>query len=272
MTATVIEPRSSFSIDWSELWSYRDLWRLLALRQLRGRYRSTALRYGWVILRPLALCAIYLVVFGVLFGIDAGAVPYPIFAYFGVVIYLFVSGVLTDTANSLSAHADLIRKAYFPRLLAPLSSVALNSIDLALGLALTGAIAGLRGSLEIQPKAAFFAPLLAGLGLLALGMGLLLAAVSVRRRDALMGLPVVLRVLIYTMPCLYPAALVPQKAAAWYYLNPLAVYMQALRWSLFEEPRPPGWALAWAIGLTIGLLFLGLRRFDKAQRTMADVL
>ncbi len=254
-----------------QAWAYRHLLKHFVLRELRARYRSTFFGFWWVLLQPLLLAAVYWLVFGVLLGVRADRIPIPLFIFSGVGIYLFFSGAVRQTAGSLAAHVGTFSKVYYPRLIAPLTSVSTGSFDL---LAVLGICLLLMAAYGIAPGWGALAalPLLLAVVLLALGAGLLLAALSVERRDVQIALPVALRALLYASPVTYPASLIPERWQAVYYANPLAGLLQGFRWALMGDTPPPAGALAWSAAAIALLLWLGLRAFSRVESRLVDTL
>jgi lipopolysaccharide transport system permease protein len=268
----IVEPgRGLARLGLPELWRYRLLLGQLTLRALRGRYRPTWLGRSWILLRPGLLCAVYVLVFGVLLGVETDPVPFPLFVFSGIGLFWFFSSALSETANSLVSSAGSMSKTYYPRLIAPLTAMAANSVDL---LATLGVVAAMMLLYGVVPGwNALLAPLLVlAIVTLTLGAGLTLAALAVRVRDVSVGLPVAMRVILYASPCTYPASLIPEPYRALYFLNPFAAFLQAFRWAAFGDAAPPLWSVALGVGLMGGLLLFGLYRFHRVERTLVDVL
>lgn len=271
-TITVIRPRNNLArLGLPQLWEYRYLLKFFVLRALRGRYRATLLGYGWIVLRPVLMCTVYVLVFGYLFGIKSGAVPFPLFALLGILVFLFFAGGVNEIASSLFGNAGTMAKVYYPRLVVPLTSLVTNTIDFVVGL---GLVVFLMLVYRVPPSwNVVFAPLfLGGIVFITFSIGLILAAKSVDRRDIMIALPVVMRIVIYTIPAVYPVTLIPDRYQPIYYLNPMAAYLQGLRWALWNDHSPPLWSLLLAATLTVGALLYGLRLFNRAETTMVDRL
>lgn len=268
----VIKPSSKIGrLGLPQVWENRHLLKFFVLRSVRGRYRPTALGYGWIIFRPLLLCLVYVGVFGHMIGIKTDPIPFPLFVFLGISLYLFVSGTISDTTSSLINNAGILSKVYYPRLIVPLTSLFVNVLDLLASLVV---VAGLMLIYGVYPGwNIFYFPLfLAALGLASFVLGLILAARSVENRDIMMALPVIMRVMIYAMPCVYPVSKVPEKFVTLYYMNPMASLTQGVRWSLGGEVFPPLWSLALATILIILGGYYALHAFTRAERTMVDSL
>lgn len=268
----VIKPSNKVGrLGLPQVWENKYLLKYFVLRSIRGRYRPTAMGYGWIIFRPLLLCLVYVGVFGYMVGVKTDPIPFPLFVFLGISLYLFFSGTVSDTASSLTNNAGIMSKVYYPRLIVPLTALFVNVMDL---LASFVVIVGLMLIYGVYPgwNVVYFPFLLGGLALLSFVMGLVLAAHSIERRDIMMALPVIMRVMVYAMPCVYPISMVPEKLLLFYYMNPMASLIQGIRWSLWGEVPPPLWSLGSAAVLIIIGLYYGLVAFTRAERTMVDSL
>lgn len=269
---TIIEPGQRLArLGIAELWEHRHLLKYFVLRAIRTRYRPTRLGYAWLLLRPMLLCAAYVVVVGLLFKVRTAPIPFSLFVFFGVSLFLFFAGGVSDTTNSLASNSRIISKVYYPRLIVPLTSVFANFVDLVAALFIAVL---LMAYFRIVPYwtvvlAPFF---LLGFVAATLSLGLIGAARTVRYRDLALMLPSFMRVAIYTMPCVYPATLIPERYQALYYLNPLAVFLQGLRWSIFGDVAPPNWSIAVAFASVFVALLFGLHYFNRVERAMVDSL
>lgn len=268
----VIEPRSALrQLGLPDVWEYRHLLWFFVLRAIRGRYRPTMLGYGWIVARPLLLCFAYVLVFGFLFKVNTDPIPFTLFVFLGIVIFLFFSGGVSDTTASLINNAGIMSKVYYPRLIVPLTSIIVNMLDLAAALLIVVIMMifyGVTPSWQI-----IVAPLfLLGIVLTTLAVGVILAARTVKIRDVMQVLPIFMRVFIYSMPCVYPITLVPEKYLGWYFLNPMSAYLQGFRWAIWGEMPPPLWSLVSATIVVLVALVWGLHYFNRVERTMVDTL
>lgn len=254
-----------------QVWENKHLLKYFVLRSIRGRYRPTSMGYGWIILRPTLLCLVYVIVFGYMLGVKANPIPFPLFVFLGISLYLFFSGTVTDTAASLVNNAGIMSKVYYPRLIAPLTSLFVNMMDLLASFVVIVVLMLIYG---VYPKwdIIYFPLFLGGLALISFAMGLVLASHSVNRSDIMMALPIIMRVMVYAMPCVYPISMVPAKLLTVYYMNPMSALIQGIRWSLWGESPPPLWSVGLATVLIIAGLYYGLVAFTRAERTMVDSL
>lgn len=268
----VIRPSNKIDrLGLPQVWENKHLLKFFVLRSIRGRYRPTALGYGWIIFRPMLLCLVYVAVFGYMIGIKTDPIPFPLFVFLGISLYLFFSGTVSDTASSLTNNAGIMSKVYYPRLIVPLTSLFVNVMDLLASFAVIAVMMIIYG---VYPGWSFiyFPLFLAGLAMASFVLGLILAARSIEHRDIMMALPVIMRVMIYAMPCVYPVSMVPEKLKTLYYLNPMASMIQGVRWSLWGEVPPPVWSVLFAASLLLLSAYYALRAFTKAERTMVDSL
>lgn len=258
------------ALDWRELWRYRELVAFLALRDVRVRYKQAAFGMLWALVQPLAALAVFVVVFDRLAGVPSDGVPYPLFALVGMTFWTLFSGGVNAATTSLVANSALVTKVYFPRVAAPLASVLPRLVDfgvtlvlLALLLLVTGVLPG--PQVVLLPLVALWA-----VGL-AFGVGLTLATVQVRFRDAHHALTLLVQLWLYASPVAYPSSLVPAQWRWAYALNPVAGLLDTARWAVLDS-RPPGWPVLVSLAVTVALVALGVRVFAAAERRFADVI
>lgn len=268
----VVEPRTSLRrLGLPDVWEFRHLLWFFVLRTIRGRYRPTVLGRGWILLRPLLLSLVYVLVFGAVLRIRTDPVPFPLYVFAGITIFQFFSGGVMETAASLVSNYSIMSRVYYPRLVVPLTSIVVNAVDLAATctiLALMMIVYRVAPDWRIVLVPAF----LLAIGLATLATGVILAAFSVNVRDILVALPVVMRILIYTMPAVYPVTLIPERFRPFYFLNPMATYLQGFRWALLKDAAPPPWALGLSTVIVVVALVYGLYAFSRVERTMVDIL
>lgn len=268
----VIEPgRGARALGVPDAWEHRTLFQFLVARDLKGRYRGTALGWLWILVRPLLEMLTYLLVFGYIIGLRTAAIPYPLHIYSGLVAWLFFSGCVIAAAGSLAANRGLMSKVFFPRLIVPLVSMGTGIVDLMVAGSLVVVLAAVyrvNPGWSILALPAFLLLLVA----FTLGVGLLLGAASVDRPDLLLAAPVVLRVWMYLSPIAYPVSLVPERYRELYLLNPFTIIVEGLRASIAGVPFPPAGALAYVSALTVVLFLLGLWRFRLTEQRMIDYL
>ena len=272
---TVIEPRSVVRLD--ELWAHRELLYFFVWRDVKVRYKQTALGAAWAVLQPLLTMLIFTIFFGRMAGIGSEGVPYPIFSYAGLLPWTFFSQGLGQASNSLVGSASLLKKVYFPRLIVPVSAVLGGLVDFAVAFVV---LVGMMFWYGVEPGlGVLLLPLLLLLSAAAaLGAGLFLAALNVEFRDVRYVMPFFIQLLLFVTPVIYPASEVTAKLEemglpGWLYgLNPMAGVVQGFRWSLLGSGMNPGPLLAAGTAVTAVLLVGGLLYFRRMERTFADIV
>jgi lipopolysaccharide transport system permease protein len=254
-----------------ELWAYRDLALILALRDLQLRYRQTLLGVAWAVIQPLAAMLIFAVIFGRVAHLPSDGVPYTSFALTGLTIWTFISTGVTAAANSLVENRDLITKVWFPRMLAPAAAVLAATVDLLIAFVLLVPVFAIDG-VAPQPLRVLTLPLwILGAILLATGVGLWLSAANVLYRDVRYALTFLLQLWLYISPVAYSSSLVHGGWRYVYNVNPAAGLIDGVRWALLDGPSP-GPQLAVSIGSLLLLLVFGAVWFRTAERTFADAI
>jgi len=253
-----------------ELWTYRDLGLILALRDIQLVYRQTLLGVAWVVLQPLIAMLIFALVFGRLAHLPSDGVPYTSFALAGLTVWTFVSSAVSAAANSLVQDRDLVTKVYFPRLLAPLAAVLAATVDLFITLVLLVPVLAIDG--VVPPLQVLTLPLwIVGAILLATAVGLWLAAANVLYRDVRYVLPFLLQAWLFISPVAFSSSLVSDGWKWVYNLNPAAGLIDGMRWALLDGPSP-GTQLAVSVGSLFLLLVSGVVWFRAAERVFADTI
>lgn len=252
------------------LWSYRELLYFLTWRDIRVRYRQTLLGAMWAITQPLFTMIIFTLFFSKLAKIPSDGVPYPLFAYAGLLPWIFFSNAVNHSSNSLVGNAHLITKIYFPRLIIPTASVAAGLVDFLIAFALLAVLMVYYGvtpawSLLLLPF------LVITTAALALAVGMWMSALNVKYRDIRFVLPFALQLLMFITPIIYPSTLVPSPWRQLLSINPLAGLIEAYRASLYG--RPFNWqTLIQAAAVTFLLLAVSSLYFHKTERTFADLV
>lgn len=255
-----------------ELWAYRDLLVILAMRDVKVRYKQAVLGVGWAILQPVAMAAILFVFFGLLMGLNAQVAPTPylVFVLAGVLPWTLFEAAVTASSGSVVANGNIIRKVYFPRLIVPLAATGAPLIDYAIGLVvlmLAMALLGVpfTGSLLMVPL--LIASLLVGV----LGVGILMSAVTVAYRDFRHLLPFMLKLLFFLTPVIYPVTMVPERFRWLLSLNPVGGTIAALRSAILGTPiLYTDWFISTSIGLAA--LIAGLLYFQRVEKRFADIV
>lgn len=275
---TVIEPsRGWVAVRLDELWAHRELLYFFVWRDVKVRYKQTALGAAWAVLQPLLTMLIFTIFFGRMAGIGSEGVPYPIFSYAGLLPWTFFSQGLGQASNSLVGSASLLKKVYFPRLIVPVAAVLGGLVDFAVAFVV---LIGMMFWYGVQPGiGVLLLPLLLLLAAAsALGAGLFLSALNVEFRDVRYVMPFFIQILLFVTPVIYPASKVTAKLEemglpGWLYgLNPMAGVIQGFRWALLGSGMNPGPLLAAGTAVTVLLLVGGLFYFRRMERTFADVV
>ena len=257
-------------IDLAELWEFRELLGILVWRQVRVRYKQTALGVAWALIQPIMTMVVFSVLFGRLANVPSDGVPYPIFAFCALLPWQLFAYSLTEASNSVVASQQLLTKVYFPRVLLPLGSVAVGLVDFALAFAvLIGLMVwyGMVPGLEVLTV-----PLWTLLAVAtAVAVSLWLSAVNVRYRDVRYTLPFLTQLWLFATPVAYPTSIVPEPWRALYALNPMVGVVEGFRWALVGGPWPGVMVPFSAVAVTV-LLVAGLFYFRRTERTFADVV
>jgi lipopolysaccharide transport system permease protein len=269
---TVVRPtRGWASLDPAELWRYRELLFFLAWRDVKVRYKQTALGAAWAVVQPLATMAVFSLFFGRLARMPSDGVPYPLFALAALVPWTLFSNGLSQAANSMVASQTLVTKVYFPRLAIPVAAVLSGAVDAAFSVpALLGLM--LYYDVALTARALWLpVPLLLALAT-ALGAGLWLAALNVRYRDVRYVVPFLLQLWLFANPIAYPSSLLSEPWRTVYGLNPMAGVIEGCRWALLGTGPSPWPMLATSAVAALVLLAGGILTFRRLERTFADVI
>lgn len=257
-------------LNLAELWQYRELMWFLAWRNVKVRYKQTAIGALWAILQPLLTMIVFSVFFGRLAGLPSDGVPYPVFAYCALLPWQLFANSLNEAANSVVADERLVTKVYFPRLVIPISAVSASVIDFLVATSLLG---GMMAWYDIALTArAAAVPLFVVMALgAALGVGLWLSALNVQFRDVRYTLPFITQFWLFVSPVVYSSSLVPGAWRWLYGINPLAGVIEGFRWALLGTP-----VSASLVGVSCvviaGMVLTGLYYFRRMERSFADIL
>jgi lipopolysaccharide transport system permease protein len=267
-----IEPSSGWvSLRLKELWEYRELLYFLTWRDLKVRYKQTALGAAWAIIQPLLTMVVFSIFFGRLAKIPSDGVPYPIFSYAALIPWSFFANGLSQSSNSLVGSANLIRNVYFPRLVVPLSAVISGLPDFAISFSVMIVMMFYYG---IYPTLAmlWLIPLLLLAFVAALGMGLWLSALNVEYRDVRYVIPFVTQFWLFATPIAYPASLLSENWRTVYGLNPMAGVVEGFRWALLGTSVRPGPMIFVSSLVSLVVLVGGAFYFRRMERDFADVV
>ena len=272
---TVVDAKDTgIKLNIKELFFYKDLFFVLAYKDLRVRYAQTFLGLLWAIIQPLTTLLIVSVVFGRFVKVDTGGVPYPVFAIIGVSLWTYFSFVLSQSGNSIIGAQDMVKKIYFPRLIIPLSKAIVGLVDFSVALVLLVILFLYYG---IVPSGNIvFLPVFLLLTIISsLAVGIWLSALTIRFRDFQYVVPFMVQFGLYVTPIAYPTDVVvknlPSWATALFYLNPMAGIVEGFRWCLLGGETPSGYF--WLSIVFVFVLFIsGVFYFKKIEKTMADII
>lgn len=270
-TTVISARRGTFGVGLSELWAYRDLLLMLAMRDVRLRYKQTALGVVWVVLQPLAAALIFAAVFGRLAGVPTDGSPYVVFVFAGLLPWTLVSAVVQRAGNSLIADARLISKVYFPRLAIPLASTGAVLVDFLVSLAVMAVLLGVH-DVAASPRL-LAVPLFLLLGLMVgVGASLWVAALSVRYRDFTYAVPFLVQIWLFASPVVYASSLVQGRLGLLFSLNPLVGVIDGFRWALLGRADLDPASVALSAAVATALAATGALAFTRVERTLADEL
>jgi lipopolysaccharide transport system permease protein len=259
------------SLNLGELWAHRELVYFLTWRDVKVRYKQTALGAIWAILQPVLTMAVFALFFGRLARVPSDGIPYPLFAFTALVPWMFFSNGLTQASNSLVHNANLLTKVYFPRLAIPISTVAAGSLDFVLSFVVLLVLVTYYG---ISPTAKIvWLPLFALLALItSLGVGLWAAAINVQFRDVRYTIPFLTQFWMFATPIAYPSSLLPEPWRTVFGINPMVGVVEGFRWSLVGAQTAPGPIIALSSLVAVTLLVSGAYYFRRMERTFADIV
>ncbi len=267
----VIAPaRGWLPVRLGEIWAYRELLYFLVWREIKVRYKQTALGVAWAVAQPFFTMVVFSVVFGRLGKLPSDGLPYPVFAYTALLPWQLFAFALTESSHSVVANQRLITKVYFPRLIVPIASVCVGVLDCLISFIV---LIGLMAYYGLTPGLAVLTvPFWTLLALLtALSAGLWLAALNVRYRDIRYTLPLLTQLWLLATPVAYSMTIVPAEWQAWYALNPMVGVVESFRWAVLggRDLSPAVWVSA---GVSLVALVGGLFYFRRTERTFADVI
>jgi lipopolysaccharide transport system permease protein len=267
----VIEAGRASSEYWRDLLRYRELFAVLAWRDISIRYKQTVLGVAWALLQPLAATLAFTIVFGRIAKLDSGGVPYPLLVMAGVLPWQFFATAVTNASASLVQNANLLSKVYFPRLISPASATITAYVDFFVAFLCLGLMMAWYGFLP--PVSILWAPvLLLPAWMAAMGAGLLLAALNVHYRDFRYIVPFILQVGLFLSPVGYSTRALPDGWSLLAALNPMAAVIDAFRGAVLGTGSgldPRAYGISFAVGAA--LLVIGFTTFRKLERSLADV-
>lgn len=258
------------TIGFMDLWAYRELLYFLAWRDLKVRYHQTLLGILWAVLKPCSMMVVFSIFFGWLGRMPSDGIPYPLFVFSALLPWQLFSHTLSATSHSLVSNQHLITKVYFPRLIIPISAMAIGLVDFGIALFVLVAML-LYYHIPILPQILTI-PMFMLLSIAtALGVGLWASALNIRHRDIGHAIPFVTQLWFFATPVAYPSSLIPASWQAWYGINPLASVVEGFRWALFGSGNGEGKMLMFSLLVSSILFISGVYFFRRTEQTFADV-
>jgi len=257
-------------IDLKEIWEYRELLQTFVVRDIKVRYKQTALGAAWAVIQPLFMMVVFSLFFGKLAKIPSEGIPYPIFSYAALLPWTLFAEGLSRSTGSMISNAGIMTKVYFPRLILPISGVVSPLVDFAIAFViLLGMMLyfGFYPTVNILWLPAFILLALAT----SLGVGLWLSALNVQYRDFQYTVPFLIQLWLFASPVVYPSTLLPEPYRMIYGLNPMAGVIEGFRWVLLGT-TPPSSLMAVSVGVVIAVLISGAFYFRRMEKTFADVV
>jgi lipopolysaccharide transport system permease protein len=260
-----------FSLDLRELWAYRELIYFLAWREIKVRYKQTAIGVAWAVLQPLAMMVVFTIFFGRLASMPSEGIPYPLFTFAGLLPWQLFSRTITESTNSLVADQRLITRVYFPRIIIPLATTVSGIADFAISVGLLAVLMLFYG--VIPGAAIIWLPAFVLLMVIAaLGVGFWLSALNVEYRDVRYAIPFINQFWLFLTPVVYPSSLVPERWQILYGLNPMVGVIDGFRWALLGIGNGPSPMLAVSTVIAIALFGGGIFWFQRREQTFVDRL
>lgn len=269
----VLEPGRAERHYWRDIWHYRELFGILAWRDVSVRYKQTVIGVAWAVVRPFLTMVVFTVIFGRLAKLPSdGSAPYPIMVFAGMLPWFLFSTILSEASNSLIANTNLVGKVYFPRIIIPTSTAVVALVDFAINLAMLAALMlwyGFWPSWRI-----ILLPVFVALATFAsLGPSLLITALNVKYRDFRYIIPFIVQFGLYISPVGFSSSVVPEKWRFWYSLNPVVAAIDGFRWCLLGKNSPlDPVSFATSLAMIVVLLWAGVTYFRKTERTFADLI
>jgi lipopolysaccharide transport system permease protein len=258
------------ALNLRDLWAYRELLGFLTWRDVKVRYKQTVLGIAWAIIQPLFTMLIFTLFFGRLAGMPSEGIPYPLFAYAGLLPWTFFSNAVTSSGNSLIGSANMITKVYFPRMLIPAAAVGAGLVDLAIAFVILLLLMAYYG-VALTWNILMLPVVVALTVLLALGVGMWMAALNVKYRDVRFALPFLIQIWMFVSPIIYPPALVPERWRWALALNPLCGIIDGYRSCVLGKPFN-AITLTLSAVLTLAILVYAAYDFRRMEKTFADIV
>ena len=271
VVTVIAPPHGWFDLGLREVWDSREILRFFIWREVKVKYKQTAIGAAWAVIQPLGLTVVFTIFFGRLAQLSTNELPRPLFYYSGLLLWTFFASALTGATNIVVDNQRIITKVYFPRLVLPLAAVLAAVVDLAIASVLA---IGMLAFYGIEPTAAMLlAPVFVLMALVtALAVGLWFSALNAMYRDVRYAVPFLLQFWLFASPVVYSSSLLPEEWQWVYGLNPLAGVIEGLRWALSGQNPPQISLLLASIAGVMFLLVGGLAYFRRQETTMVDIV
>ena len=268
---TIIQPSKGwYSLQLNSVWQYRELLYFLVWRDIKVRYKQTALGVTWVLLQPVVSMVVFTILFGNLLGVPSGDIPYPIFSFVALLPWNYFASSINKSSTSLVSNTNLVTKVYFPRMVIPISSVLSGIVDFGFGFLV---LIGMMFYFRLPPSwTGLFLPAFLLLAMVtALGFGFWLSALNVRYRDINYLVPFLIQIWLYLTPVIYSVTLIPEQYRFLLALNPMTAVVEGFRACLLGIPIP--WMFIWPGAVTAGILLIsGAFYFKRMEWLFVDVI
>jgi lipopolysaccharide transport system permease protein len=257
-------------LDFRALWAYRELLYFLTWREVKVRYKQTALGFAWAIIQPFMMMIVFTLFFGTLAKVPSEGIPYPLFSYAALLPWTLFAEGITRSSMSLVQDANLVQKVYFPRLVMPLSGILSPVVDFGIAFII---LVGMMFYYGYAPTArVLWLPVFILLALVtSLGVGLWLSTINVKYRDVRYVIPFLVQLWLFASPVVYSSSLLPQRFQAVYGLNPMSGVIEGFRWALLGT-EPPSLLIAISVVMVALILVSGAFYFRRSEKIFADVV
>ncbi|HOS82940.1 MAG TPA: ABC transporter permease [Methanolinea sp.] len=271
LPVTIITPPKKWvPIDFKELWEYRELLYIFTWRDVKLRYKQTALGAAWAIIQPLFAMVIFTVIFGGFAKIPSEGVPYPLFSLAALLPWTLFAEGLSRSTLSMVQNQNILTKVYFPRLIMPLSGILSPLVDFCVSFSILVVMMAYYGFMPTVNV--IFLPLFILFAVLtSLSVGIWLSALNVMYRDFQYTVPFLVQIWLYASPVVYPSSLLPEKWQVLYGLNPMAGVIEGFRWALLGT-NPPGAMMGVSLAVVLALLVAGIFYFRRVEQYYADIV
>lgn len=264
-------PRGWFDLRMHDIWEFRELLYFLVWRDIKVRYKQTALGAAWAVIQPIVSMIIFSVVFGKLANLPSNGIPYPIFSYVALLPWQLFSKALSDAAGSLVNNQQFVTKIYFPRIFLPASSILSGMLDFLIALAILFIMMWYY-HIPLTWHALLLPLLVIFVLVTSMAAAIWLATINVKYRDVKYVLPFLMQVWLYVTPVAYSSTLIPEKWRILYGLNPMAGVVEGFRWALLGQQSPFGPLIMASVLIVIPLFIGGVMYFQRMELTFSDVI